>query len=473
MSDGTWYCSPQGSDSTGAGTLASPWRQPQHAIDTVNAGAGLQDGDTIVLAPGVYEDFDWDVDSVGSPPTLGDEAFVLGDANLEYAWTQGEQPGQIYVTVDSVGDGTGVPTSTSPIVDWAGCNHAHVINVNVEGSTAVGFEGDSTLNNQKCIGCKGMVSSVGGSDGAFVALHCEFCVGVGGRYGFRLCGSGGNGSLKWCVAIGPHPARDCDADISWAFGGGFGWYGGTLKNCGAVGAEFGLFDDSFPTPPANCFVLGAGDGNVGTSVPAGCMFVACTDAIANAIDASVSREIYSQGSTGTVGAGHCLDFPPARQVIEHVARAFQLVKWNDWDMADAGTPSTLKDLEGRSRTASGRAHIGAQSVCRRTILQDATNGETVRIDREGEEVFYINLAGGVSRTITVDFDCSLGAGSEYPRIDLLDKNFTVLDYDVATGTSGTLSVTHQPTHDMRARLVVRAMEDDSGAYARFWDPAVT
>src|SRR4029077_14366710 len=49
-----FYVATTGSDTTGTGTLANPWRTINHGIAAANGGAGLKPGDTLYVRGGTY-----------------------------------------------------------------------------------------------------------------------------------------------------------------------------------------------------------------------------------------------------------------------------------------------------------------------------------------------------------------------------------------------------------------------------------
>ncbi|TMQ32840.1 MAG: hypothetical protein E6K70_16365, partial [Planctomycetota bacterium] len=50
----SFYVATTGSDTSGTGTLATPWRTINHGIAAANGGAGLKPGDTLYLRGGTY-----------------------------------------------------------------------------------------------------------------------------------------------------------------------------------------------------------------------------------------------------------------------------------------------------------------------------------------------------------------------------------------------------------------------------------
>jgi hypothetical protein len=78
LAAGTFYVSPSGNDSTGAGSQASPWRTIQKAADTVGPGS------TVLIQPGTYrEAVEITIEATSTNPVIfkGDGAGVVIDAD--------------------------------------------------------------------------------------------------------------------------------------------------------------------------------------------------------------------------------------------------------------------------------------------------------------------------------------------------------------------------------------------------------
>jgi len=106
--------------------------------------------------------------------------------------------------------------------------------------------------------------------------------------------------------------------------------------------------------------------------------------------------------------------------------------------------------------------VGAYRVD--TIAEDVDN-LSFEIEREGVKILTLPCKAGIETTITCDI-VSTGTTSR-PEIRIYDQDNTLIDSDVATSDSDTLSVSITPDHDYVYRVWLYATDSTSGAYTEF------
>lgn len=115
-----YYCSAStGNDSTGNGTLATPWLSVKKALQTITPSGS---GDTIYMAPGT----DRTVISVTITPTAASPITVIGDVANSRGFS-GVNPGECIVTAYTTNDTTA--PSASSTVDLNGKSYINFQNI--------------------------------------------------------------------------------------------------------------------------------------------------------------------------------------------------------------------------------------------------------------------------------------------------------------------------------------------------------
>ncbi len=476
MSDGNFYVSDvNGDDGTGDGTIGTPWATIGHAFDTINSTNGLQDGDTIWVAPGVY----YEVVSIavdgGDAPGSGTEAYVIGDVNLSQAWT-GEEPGICVITAADSGDDQMDGTDTA-IVEWGTNEYVEFHNFQMDGLTQAGANdyavhaSTGAYAGQKIVNCV-----VGGSGRGCGRVAAEDCVIMGANENAYNCNASQEAYIKRCILLGGnYTMLQSVAYDSIIFPGNYGIYtGSTIYNCLVVGGDYGC--NTSTSHAHNSWFLGiARPAHNASSTLTNCLMSWTRyDASNSAINCSSCRynSTYYQTSSNPGTITKRFNFQPANEIIRHMSQAFKPYGWQDWAMGDSGSASSESiDIEGASRTARGVKHLGPWAFTEMDVETDATNGTEVTLNREGEVVLYMPVKANTQLTVRVYAETALDGGSLYPRLSIEGDGITT-QTDTATTTAETLSVTitgSEPDYDTTAKVRLIAREDNTSATAKFYN----
>lgn len=481
---GPYYVDATNGNDANAGTAIGT---PKQTIADVLADYALAAGDVIWLAPGTYRQASTlNMEASGSS---GSPIIFKGDPNLSQSgWPSATDPGVVRITIS---DTNNQPTAycvldfvTYDYIEWWDCL----------------FDG---------MQCTGTISGVEGGGVSATHNYLRRCVVLGGAYAaYNYI------NLVNCVTMGMRGAYTCNSLRSVMIGADTGGQGGT-HDCsigiGVVGGAFnnvtamrnctGLFSAyGINTPPANNvdnnLVIGCNYTSRGSSpnwykLLNSYYYMVRYNAYNDSEDHSSNRIVYYNTATATTNPpvlGHCsLMYPSAIELIRAFGVIGRLWQYEDAALADGSNPtSETTDLLGmRTSTrfdseSTTRKPIGAIALSDVGHLYDSTKGNYVKIYKYGQEILHIPLKKLTATTISIKCACALGGGSTYPSITLNIPGTAfsgTTPTDSATGTSEeTLSVSvdaDDVIHDCVATLVLSGNETGTGAYADFYDLAVT
>ncbi len=450
-----------GDDGTGDGTIGTPWASVGEAIDST-----LSPGDVVWIAPGVYAESL----TLADAGTNGDPILFKGDPNLTEAWT-GETKGPVIISA-AAGSGVGTSSAATDALDFNGIAYTQFWDLHLMGADDYGAKG-SDHYGQTLIRCVIQAGTV-----ACYKVVCDYCVAHAGYRAYYFCaGDTYHGYVTNSVGYGGMYAFDSsDVEQCIAMAGYIGYYEATIgfsRACAAVGCYYGwrqLNSTSSDNLAHACY--GGIYDTGGTEIGGLLSRYSYYSYYASSWDCGALGELncYTENSSVAAAKENMVRVPSAMETIRGLSRALMIEQWGEdsssWTVGATPTYETT-DIEGRRRTVetSSFQNPGPWSYNQRTISGD----DKITVGRLGDEVIYVMLPEDNQLTISVDVTCGLDGGSVYPQIVLEGDGLTT-QTDTATSTDETLTVTvagSEPTQDTVARLLLKAREDNSGAWAEF------
>ena len=464
-----------GSDSNAGTSESTAWATVGHAVSY----ASLAAGDTIWIAPGTYfETLTFATDgSSGSPINW------RGDPDCTRNWGSGVEPGP--VKISGANSSTLVPASTGTLITLTGVEYNTFYDLVLDGIDA------SSSSNRIIYGDYGSEQHfvrccIMGGYYCCEAVKIDNCVIIGGYYSANLCIGSRDGYVKNSLIVSLYIGSynsDLDQSIIIAPSAA-AKENGSMKNCLVLGATYGInYPASGYTDANNVFMGCQYMANHAYADMANSIGISYLDAGSITDDWSSSVIIYNSGTNVSTPPddGHIFTLPPPAKMIKYISQAFKFVEYNDYDIGDdTNATSETTDIEGRARSfrpadeTADQKGQGPWALTDYSLKYDSTDGNKIRIEKKGEEILYIPLKADTAISISVDVDSgNLSATPVYPEIELepeVSGLFTAVT-DTATSTSDTLTVslstTTAPDYDCMARLILKAKDTNTNAYAEF------
>ena len=473
----TYYVSTNGNDTTGDGSLATPWA----TIDHAQSQLGSDGAHEIWVAPGDYFGSAIQMDYEGSD---ADNVIAIhGDPNLTKSWVTSEIPGFVHITKCN---SSHVP-QTGTLWDFNSKQYIYLYDLyldGVVGTTAADniLLGTSWRDGQRCIRC----NIVGGGQYISEYIDYEYCFinAVEGLSG---------GTCKNCVVIIPYRSSATPVfDDCFILGGTSPIYSGTGRNCTIINPYNTMMAYSSGTVASANLIIGsfrafsASSGNnddVKSNIVFSCYDISADDTTDFSTTGSrYNRQCYYRTtSSNPPDQGHNMLFPEPMTIIRGVAQAFKITEFHDYDIDDSVATSEAKDIEGRTRDMRPDSETDSVICPGAMEFPDVVHqaADKIRIRKKGEEVFYIPVEAGVNVTATVTIAVTQPSAGDLPQLELLepddDGGWTQLDIDSATNAADTsLTVTGSPTSvDKVCILKLITRDTDAGAYTDFSDITIS
>lgn len=459
-----------GSDSTGSGegsSASNPWATVTYALSQIGNG-----NHTLWIAPGNY----FETINVGNDGTDANNPFsVRGDPNCIQSWGSGVVPGIVRISAAN---------SSTLAIQRSG--------------TAIRVQNGDYVHLYDLV-----------ADGGQHGIYCDRtttklfrCIGIGYQYG--IYGQPSGTAARYCVGIGGHTGMNNGSPINCLLmGGSRGYSSGTAESCILLGGDIALY----AAIPKNCILLGrygayqpsaTGGGNIhfcnyygsrtGTyatdSIEVGCYYTNNTSEqdLSSAGVNWRSGYHYTDGSQNNpVGTLHLFNLSDPMTMIRSFAQAFNFSAYNDYDLGDSNATAETEDIEGRTRPMRSNGETSDFRCPGPAELPDVVHqaADKIRIQKKGEEVFYVPVEAGTNVTVTVTISINQPGTGELPQLELLEPDeaggWTQLDIDTASSNSDTsLSVTGSPTSQDKictVKLITR--DTDTGAYTDFSDITIS
>ena len=466
-----------GSDSNAGTTEATAWATVGKAVGYTSLAAG----DTIWIAPGTYfETLTFTTDGSSGTPIVW-----RGDPDCTRNWGTGVEPGPVKISGASSSTLVPAATSTGPVVNLTGVAYNTFYDLCFDGLDLTGT-GSLVLGDysygQLFVRC----SFIGGYHPvSYCSVEDSFI--LGNHYAGYGSNDDAHSYIKNTVIIsgykGPESCRVEQCII-------FSYIGfsssNNLLNSIILSAYYGVYYVSSSVQVDNNIFLGCyyaavadSDNDMGNN-----LICAKYDTTASlTIDWSSSNIIYhyTKNASTPPGDGHIFSFRSPLDIKRKIASALKFIEYNDYGIGDnTNTTSETTDIEGRARSfrpsdeTSDQKGQGPWALTDYSLKYDSTDGNKIRIEKKGEEILYIPLKADTAISISVDVDSgNLSATPVYPEIELepeVSGLFTAVT-DTAASTSDTLTVSlttaTAPDYDCMARLILKAKDTNTNAYAEF------
>lgn len=491
----TYYVSAYDGSDTYSGTSAAyvsgtsgPWLTFGKAFSTMTSAGGH----TTFVAPGTYRI----TAAIASSVTYAATTYIKGDPNRIQSWATQVNPGIVRLTTSDSND---LERASVDVISLTAVNNLEIWDIQIDGprgndSTRL-VENSSYQSGTKLIRCVLL-----GSEEATLSVSGEDCVFIS-----QNGANGGGGTYKRCFSIGLFQAfQEANCEQCIGISRDYNFYQTdtpalyTHKECLSMCGTYGFRSDTGATASKlhNCISVINSDmvrGHVSASIPRSCFLIFdYEDAYApNAGDWSANRRLgalYSIQATGTGAApAHFFQLPPARSIICNLVNAIKPLTFSDYAMSDSTTALTTGlDILGLSRTSRFSAEATSKAYAFPWNMSDvrpyysASLGNTIRIYKVGQEFIEVPIKKSTNSTWSITCGYSMGGGTAYPGIELVDKNTltslssdTIVSADSSPHSLSVSVVSASATADAIGMLIFKANETASGSYADFYGLTAT